>query len=166
MMPETRLLHKKYFATKRFDRLYDRSGQVGGKIHTVSAAGLLEADYRVPSLSYEGLITLTRVLTKDQSQVEQFFRRMVFNIIIGNRDDHAKNFAFQMDQQGKWALAPAYDILPSVGFNGFHTTVLYGEGRPSNSDLFKAGTDEVGLSSARAKSIIEEIEDRCHNLGI
>ena len=88
-MTETRLFDDRYFGVERFDRTPQ------GKVHTISAAGLLNASYRIPSLDYALLLKLTLNLTKDMEQVAEMFRRMVFNILISNRDDHAKNFSFQ-----------------------------------------------------------------------
>ncbi len=95
-------------------------------------------------------------LTRDMSQVEQMYRRLVFNVAIGNRDDHAKNFSFMMDTTGRWSLTPAYDLLPSSGFNGFHTTTVNGSGRPTNDDMLAVGV-RAGLATRLAKGIITEI---------
>ncbi len=151
-MPETRLFEGKYFGVERFDRTPD------GKIHTVSAAGLLNANYREPSLDYSGLLKLCLNLTRNMEQVYALFRQMVFNVLIGNRDDHAKNFAFQLIG-GEWRLSPAYDLLPSGGFNGFHTTTVNGSGNPTEKDML-AVAGEVGLSHGRAAEIIEEIKGK------
>jgi Uncharacterized protein related to capsule biosynthesis enzymes len=125
-MPETRLFQGRYFGVERFDRTPQ------GKTHTISAAGLLHADYRIPSLDYSILLKLTLNLTKDMEQVAEMFRLMVFNILISNRDDHAKNFSFQWIN-GAWKLSPGYDLLPSSGFNGYHTTTINGKGEPTLS---------------------------------
>ena len=125
-MAETRLFNDRYFGVERFDRTPH------GKIHTISAAGLLHANYRIPSLDYSILLKLTLNLTKDMEQVISMFRLMIFNILISNRDDHAKNFSFQWIN-GTWKLSPAYDLLPSSGFNGYHTTTINGKGEPELS---------------------------------
>ncbi len=153
-MSETRLLNDKYFATERFDRV----GQE--RIHTISAAGLLNADYRIPSLDYSLLLKLTLSLTRDMQQVMQMFRRMVFNIVISNRDDHAKNFSFQY-RGGAWKLSPAYDLLPSTGFNGYHTTTINGQGEPTKKDVIILAK-EIGLQTNQATQIIQQIEDIYH----
>ena len=148
-MPETRLFEGKYFGVERFDRT------ALGKIHTVSAAGLLHADYRIPSLDYSLLLKLTLQLTKDMEQVADMFRLMVFNAAISNRDDHAKNFSFQC-VDGSWRLSPAYDLLPSYGFNGFHTTTFGGKGDPNRANIFMLAED-VGISKRLAKSIVDQV---------
>jgi serine/threonine-protein kinase HipA len=148
-MPETRLFEGKYYGVERFDRT------AAGKIHTVSAAGLLHADYRIPSLDYSLLLKLTLQLTKDMEQVADMYRLMVFNAAISNRDDHAKNFSFQYGD-GCWRLSPAYDLLPSNGFNGYHTTTIGGKGEPTRANMLALAT-EVGLQKQRAETILEEI---------
>ena len=148
-MPETRLFEGKYFGVERFDRTPE------GKIHTVSAAGLLNADYRIPSLDYLELLKLCHVLTKNMEEVEAFFRLMAFNVAIKNRDDHAKNFSFQLVAD-EWKLAPAYDLLPSSGFNGLHTTTVNNSGDPTYDDMMTLA-EKVGLNKQRAKEIIQSI---------
>ena len=152
-MAETHLFDGRYFGVERFDRTPQ------GKIHTISAAGLLNANYRIPSLDYSLLLKLTLNLTKDMEQVTEMFRLMVFNILISNRDDHAKNFSFQWID-GAWKLSPAYDLLPSSGFNGYHTTTINGKGEPSLADTIAVAT-EIGLSKQSATQITEELTERC-----
>jgi serine/threonine-protein kinase HipA len=154
-MAETGLFEGRYFGVERFDRT------AGGKVHTVSAAGLLNADYRIPSLDYSILLKLTLNLTKDMEQVTDMFRRMVFNVLISNRDDHAKNFSFQQIG-GAWKLSPAYDLLPSNGFNGYHTTTLNGKGDPTLADVIALAA-EIGIAKQKATQIIEELTEKCGN---
>lgn len=152
-MVETRLVDGRYFGVERFDRTPQ------GKIHTISAAGLLHANYRIPSLDYSLLLKLTLNLTKDMEQVAEMFRLMVFNVLIFNRDDHAKNFSFQWID-GEWKLSPAYDILPSSGFNGYHTTTINGKGEPKLADIITLA-NEIGLSKQYANQVIEELIEKC-----
>jgi len=156
-MPQTRLFENKYFATERFDH----SPQ--GKVHTISAAGLLHADYRIPSLDYSVLLKLCLHLTKNMEEVKALFRQMVFNVVISNRDDHAKNFSFQY-VGNHWQLSPAYDLLPSAGFNGFHTTTINNQGNPTLKDLLQVGA-EAGIPQKQALQIIEEIVETCKKSG-
>lgn len=153
-MSETRLFEGKYFGVERFDRTPT------GRVHTISAAGLLHADYRIPSLDYSILLKVCLNLTKDMDQVYDLFRLMVFNVVISNRDDHAKNFSFQLID-GEWKLSPAYDLLPSTGFNGYHTTTINGKGDPALSDII-AVANEVGLSGQRVESILDEVQTKCN----
>ncbi|WP_431422749.1 type II toxin-antitoxin system HipA family toxin [Bacteroides hominis] len=152
-MAETRLVNGRYFGVERFDRTPQ------GKIHTISAAGLLHANYRIPSLDYSLLLKLTLNLTKDMEQVAEMFRLMVFNVLIFNRDDHAKNFSFQWID-GEWKLSPAYDILPSSGFNGYHTTTINGKGEPKLADIITLA-NEIGLSKQYVNQVIEELIEKC-----
>ncbi|OFZ81122.1 MAG: hypothetical protein A2583_11680 [Bdellovibrionales bacterium RIFOXYD1_FULL_53_11] len=112
-MPEVHLLHEEnrsHFMTKRFDRIN------GEKVHVHSLCGLLELDYDQHRLfDYSSFIRETLELTKHVHDVEQVFRRMVFNILARNQDDHLKNSAFIMNKTGKWRLAPAYDLCFSIG---------------------------------------------------
>lgn len=150
-MPETKLFEEKYFGVERFDRSHS------GKIHTVSAAGLLNANYREPSLDYEALLKLCHILTRNMEEVYALFRLMVFNVAIKNRDDHAKNFSFQLINN-EWKLSPAYDLLPSAGFNGYHTTTINGNGEPTIKDMLVVG-EKTGLNKHRANEIIQEINE-------
>lgn len=150
-MPETRLLEGKYFGVERYDRVNDK------KIHTISSAGLLNVDYRIPSLDYGDLLKLCDLLTQNMEEVYALFRQMVFNIKIKNRDDHAKNFSFQLIN-GKWSLSPAYDLLPSDGFNGFHTTTINNSGEPNKKDIIEVAI-KSGISRIKALEIIDEIVD-------
>jgi len=139
-----------YFAAKRFDR----DGAKRYHMHTVS--GLLHSDFRTPSLDYEDLLTLTGQLTKDIREVEKMYRLAVFNVLAHNRDDHAKNFSFLMDDKGEWKLSPAYDLTFSNGPGGEQSTMVMGEGRnPGDKQLIKLGI-EAGLSKALVDEIIAQ----------
>ncbi len=95
-----------HFMTKRFDR-----NQANQKLHTQTFCALQHYDYQnIYGYSYEQLFQTMRALRLSYAEAEQMFRRMVFNVIARNCDDHTKNFSFLMDQTGKWKLAPAYDI--------------------------------------------------------
>ena len=139
-----------YFAAKRFDR----DGAKRYHMHTVS--GLLHSDFRTPSLDYEDLLTLTGQLTKDIREVEKMYRLAVFNVLAHNRDDHAKNFSFLMDDTGEWKLSPAYDLTFSNGPGGEQSTMVMGEGRnPGEKQLIKLGL-EAGLSKVLADESIAQ----------
>ena len=139
-----------YFAVKRFDR----DGSKRYHMHT--AAGLLHSDYRMPSLDYEDLLTLTGALTKDIREVEKMYRLAVFNVLSHNRDDHAKNFSFLMDKNGQWQLSPAYDLTFSSGPKGEQSTMVMGEGKnPKEQHLIKLGL-EAQLSKQLIDGIIEQ----------
>ena len=142
-----------WFGSKRFDR-----GDNGERFHIHSLAGMLHADFRLPSLDYETILKATLVITKDHRELHRAFRLAVFNVIYHNRDDHAKNFSFLMDHKGNWTLSQAYDITFSLGFGGEHSTSILGEGRnPHTSHLLRLA-EAVGISLKDAKNIIAEIE--------
>ena len=91
------------------------------------------------------------------AEVEALYRLMVFNVAIHNRDDHAKNFSFQLIA-GEWKLSPAYDLLPSSGFNGFHTTTVNNNGEPSVDDMMVVA-EKSGVNNQQAKHIISDISE-------
>jgi len=152
-MPETRLFEGKYFGVKRFDR------HEGRRIHVHSASGLLYASFRYPSLDYTELMKSTMALTADIKEVARLFRLMVFNVLTGNRDDHAKNFSYMHDD-GRWQLTPAYDLVKSDGFNGFHSTTIAGQGNPSRADIFRVA-ELTGFPKKMASSIYDEVYSNC-----
>jgi len=125
-MPKTTLLKGKrgsYFACERFDRIKDK------RVHLHSVAGLVHSDFRLPSLDYDDLLSLCLHLTKSVKEQEKVFKLACFNLIAHNCDDHAKNFSFLMDEDGKWTFSPVYDITFSHGPNGEHSTTFFGEGK-------------------------------------
>lgn len=140
-----------YFAVKRFDRTS------GTKIHMITAGGLLETSHRVPSLDYHDLMKLTYILTRDNSQLEEMYKRMCFNVFAHNRDDHAKNFSYLYDEnERRWKLSPAYDLTYSSSIGGEHATSVNGNGRdPGLDDLIAVG-EKCGLSKLKLKKTAEE----------
>lgn len=128
VMSEHRLIPARegpgYFATKRFDRTDE-----GGRLHMVSLAGAVEAPNAPGIVSYDTFLRATQAITRRQPDVEAAFRRMVFNILASNRDDHARQHAFLMDRSGDWRLAPAYDLTYAPGPGGEHYLDIEGEGR-------------------------------------
>lgn len=115
-----------HFLTKRFDR------QNGEKIHMQTLCGIAHYDYRNPrSYSYEQAFNVMRALRLPYSQAQEMYRRMVFNVVIRNQDDHTKNISFLMDRQGKWTLSPAYDMgfayNPKGGLTAQHQMSINGK---------------------------------------
>lgn len=94
-----------YFAPRRFDR-----PSPGCRLHMMSLAGALEALPDVPSIDYDALLRATSAVTRHEGDVDQAFRRMVFNILAHNRDDHTRQHSYLMGADGEWRLAPAYDL--------------------------------------------------------
>lgn len=145
-----------HYLIKRFDR-------VNGKAkHLHSVAGLTHCNFNVPMhYSYDELFRLTRYLTGNQQDLYELYRRMVFNIIGRNQDDHAKNFAFLMDEKGTWSLSPAYDITYAngTGYTKNHQLSLRGK---TNDFTKKDLLDIAKLHSLKeniAKEIIEQTID-------
>lgn len=153
-MPETRLFENKFFGVERFDRTSI------GKLHVVSVAGLLNADYRTPCIDYLTIFQLCQELTHNMQDIWKLYRLMVFNYLIGNKDDHAKNFAFIM-REDEWHLAPAFDILPSDGLNGYHTTSINDSITPTKMDVL-AVAEKSGLERNKAIAIYDEISYICN----
>lgn len=154
-MPETRLFEDKYFGVKRYDRT------PSGKVHTVSVAGLVGADYRMPSIDYLHIFQVCAALTHSIAELWRVYRLMVFNYLIENRDDHAKNFAF-IYRDSQWRLSPAYDLLPSDGINGYHTTTINDSIEPTKDDLMVVAT-KAGLNRREAENIFLAMQEIIHN---
>lgn len=129
---ETPTAIERFFVTRRFDR-------VGlTKRHMLTAAAILYADFRMPSLDYGDLLRLTFTITKNARDVEKMARLMVFNALAHNRDDHAKNFSFFGSSAG-WQMAPAYDLTfaNTSGRGNEHTSAFAGAGQPSRTVIKK-----------------------------
>jgi serine/threonine-protein kinase HipA len=103
-----------FFVAERFDR------SDAERVHMHTAASLLDVDFRQPSIDYENLLKLVRWTTRHAGDQDEMFRRMTFNVLTHNRDDHLKNHAFLMDAGGSWRLSPAYNVSFSDGPGGEH----------------------------------------------
>ena len=157
-MAECRLLDEgdnHHFMTRRFDRT-----DSGEKIHMQTVAGLAHLD-RDQRHSYEEIFGIIRRMNLPMDASQQLFRRMVFNVVARNNDDHTKNFSFLMDQNGKWQLAPAYDLCysykPGGRRIGHHQLSLNGKQDDFTSQDFLAVGEKMGIR--RCREIIDEIED-------
>ncbi|MDX9902254.1 MAG: type II toxin-antitoxin system HipA family toxin [Aliarcobacter sp.] len=141
----------KHLLVKRFDR--DDNDE---KIHMCTAAGLMHLDISIlKATSYEYLFMLTRNVCKSQENIEELFKRMILNILCLNFDDHAKNFAYLMDKNGKWSLSPAYDITYSKGLMKSHTTTVCGkDSNITRNDVLKIAKAQ-GIKTATAIKIID-----------
>lgn len=157
-IPEVKLFSDKhgnsYFGIKRFDR------EIGNKRkHVLTLGNMIHADFRMPSIDYETLLRVTLNLTKNYEDTIAAFRMMVFNVAAHNRDDHSKNFAFIMNSDGTWALAPSYDLTFSIGPGGEHTTSISGNGKnPSSKEILKLAS-LIDLKAEKAKEIISETRE-------
>jgi len=153
-VPDTRLIstsNGKYFAVRRFDRTPQ------GSVHVQTASGLLEADHRAPAIDYDTLLKLTRLLTRDERNVQQMFVRMVFNVLARNRDDHSKNHAFLMTADETWRPTPAYDLTLSEGPGGEHNLAIDGEGRDPTEKNMMAVAERASIPKADARQILEQV---------
>lgn len=163
-VPDFRLVNGRYFASRRFD--LDNSGN---RLHTATAGALLCLSLREPFMDYSNLLALTGYLTQRREDVEQMYRRMLFNYLGGNKDDHCKNFSFYVvcdsdTRAWHWRLAPAYDLtLCTEGYNGEHATSVNGTGNPRVSDFIAVGT-KIKLPEARCREMIDEVRSGCKEL--
>ena len=157
MMP-SRLLEENgraHFMTRRFDREGSTT-----KHHITTFCAMKHVDYNlVTSFSYEQLFQTMRELKLPYPDAEQLFRRMVFNVLARNCDDHTKNFAFRLKKDGKWELAPAYDVChayqPKHKWVSQHALSINGK----RTDISKDDLLTIGRSirSNKAAEIIDEI---------
>lgn len=142
-----------FFGVKRFDRDENK------RFHMHTVSGLIHSNFRFPSLDYEDLLSLTMALTKDIREVEKMFRLAVFNVLAHNRDDHAKNFSFLMNEFGEWKLSPAYDLTFSNGPGGEQSTMVVGEGR----NITIKHLAKLGLDAKISKELIDQIIEQTRN---
>jgi len=162
-MSECRLFeenNRHHFMTRRFDRLAD-----GKKLHMQSLCALAHYDYNMAgAYSYEQTLLVIRQLGLPMSSIEEMFRRMVFNIIARNQDDHVKNIAFLMDKSGTWSLAPAFDMIysfnPSGTWTANHQMTLNGKRDDFTLDDFKSCARTASMKRGRAEAIIKEVREK------
>ena len=157
-MPETKLIDDRFFAVERYDRTEN------GKLHVVSVAGLIGADYRLPCIDYQHIFQICSILTHNNNEMWKIFRLMVFNYLIDNKDDHAKNFSF-IYRNNNWHFAPAYDLLPSDGINGYRTTSINDKIEIKDDDIIALAA-KVGLDKNKAKKILEEMKEIIYTTNI
>jgi len=149
---------RKHFMTNRFDRVN------GKKIHMQSLGALLHIDYNYPGLcSYEQAALSAKQIGCPFSDVQQFFRRMVFNVLAVNQDDHVKNISFLMDRSGDWSLSPAYDI--TFAYNATNRWLKSHQmsinGKTSDitmEDMIECG-EKMDIKASKCRKIIDEVHD-------
>lgn len=159
-MSESRLLEengRRHFMTRRFDRLAG-----GEKLHMQSLCALAHFDFnQAGAYAYEQALLTIRQLKLPMAAVEEQFRRMVFNIVARNQDDHVKNIAFLMNKQGEWSLAPAFDVTysynPSGSWTATHQMTLNGKRDGFTLEDFEACAKSSLMKRGRAKTLIEEV---------
>lgn len=158
-MTECRLLEENgraHFMTRRFDR------RRGEKIHMQSLCGLAHYDFNMAgAYSYEQAFSVMRRLRLSKAEAIQLYRRMVFNVIARNQDDHTKNIAFLMDREGKWRLSPAFDVTyshnPAGKWTNMHQMSI--NGRRDHFTMDDLLTVGESISLSKPKEIIKEILD-------
>lgn len=147
-----------WLAIKRFDWVDNGQNWDAGRLHMHSACGLLDADFRAPSLDYADLIKASRQLCKSPSAGQLQFRRAMFNLFACNQDDHSKNWAFLQNDQGLWTPAPFYDITFSPHPFNQHATSFSGYGNtPPLKVIQKLATTAGFASWNQAQQHIHEI---------
>lgn len=145
-----------HFMTKRFDRVN------GKKLHMQTLGAIAHIDYNTPGLcSYEQAAGYMRQMNLDAKDMEQLYRRMVFNVLAVNQDDHVKNISFLMDKNGVWKLSPAYDITFSydIGNKWISAHQMLINGKKENitpEDLIRSGQN-MDISTRRCKNIISDV---------
>jgi serine/threonine-protein kinase HipA len=159
-MTECRLLEengRRHFMTRRFDRLAG-----GEKLHMQSLCALAHFDFnQAGAYGYEQALLTIRQLQLPMAAIEEQFRRMVFNVVARNQDDHVKNIAFLMDKQGEWSLAPAFDVTysynPSGSWTATHQMTLNGKRDGfTRADLELCAKAAV-MKRGRAGTILDEV---------
>jgi serine/threonine-protein kinase HipA len=161
-MSESRLLEeggRRHFMTRRFDRLSD-----GGKLHMQSLGALAHFDFNsAGAYSYEQAFDVMKRLGLSMRAREQQFRRMIFNVVARNQDDHVKNIAFLMDKAGAWSLSPAFDVTYAYNPTGLwtnrHQMTINGKADDFTREDFKAVAQVAGLKRARPEAILTEVMD-------
>ena len=148
---------RRHFMTKRFDRLPG-----GEKLHMQSLGALAHFDYNQPgAYSYEQALLTIRQLKMPMETVEEQFRRMVFNVVARNQDDHVKNIAFLMNKEGHWSLAPAFDMTyaynPSGAWTATHQMTLNGKRDSFTIEDFRAVAQNTNMKRGRAETIVKEV---------
>lgn len=159
-MSDCRLLEendRQHLMTRRFDRLAG-----GEKLHMQSLCALAHFDFNAAgAYAYEQAMMTIRQLCLPLNAIEEQFRRMVFNIIARNQDDHVKNIAFLMEKTGRWSLAPAFDITysynPDGAWTSTHQMTMNGKRDEFTEVDFQACAKSAGMKRGRAGDIIEEV---------
>jgi serine/threonine-protein kinase HipA len=161
-MSECRLMEeggRRHFMTRRFDRLSD-----GGKLHMQSLAALAHFDFNsAGAYSYEQAFDVIKRLGLSMHAREQQFRRMIFNVIGRNQDDHVKNIAFLMDKTGAWSLSPAFDVTyaynPTGSWTSRHQMTINGKSNEFTREDFEAVAQVAGLKRGKHEAILAEVMD-------
>jgi len=145
-----------HFMTKRFDRVGSE------KIHMQTLCGIAHYDYRLlRGYSYEQAFNIMRGLRLSYQEAQEMFRRVVFNVVVRNQDDHTKNISFLMDKTGKWRLAPAYDMVYSFNPNGPWTSTHQMSINGKFDNITRSDLLELA-SRNNIRNASQIIDDICH----
>ncbi len=158
-MTECRLWDRRHFMTRRFDRLPD-----GGKLHMQTLGAMAHFDFNDPTAySYEQAFRVTRRVVNDARANEQLFRRMAFNVLAWNCDDHVKNVSYLMNRRGEWRLAPAYDECyahnPGGDWTSRHQMSVNGKRIGIADDDILSCAQFANMRERRARSVLDEVKD-------
>ena len=150
---------RRHFMTRRFDRLAS-----GETLHMQSLCALAHFDFNMAgAYSYEQALLVIRQLGLPMQAIEEQFRRMAFNIVARNQDDHVKNIAFLMDKSGVWSLSPAFDLTysfnPAGSWTASHQMTLNGKRDDFIMDDFKACAKTASMKRGRAEAIVREVQE-------
>ncbi|MEN8225941.1 MAG: type II toxin-antitoxin system HipA family toxin [Bacteroidota bacterium] len=144
-----------YFGTRRFDRSQRE------RLHMHSASGLMHDNYRLSNMDYGHLMDCAFRLEKHVGAYEKVLRLASFNVFAHNRDDHSKNISFLMNREGRWRMAPAYDLTFSFSSHGMHSTTVDGEGKDPGRTQLISLAQQFGVKSP--EMIIDEVQDVVSN---
>ena len=159
-MPETRLLHeggRSHFMAKRFDRTSD-----GGKVHMQTLNGLAHFDFNMARVhGYEDAMRVALRIDVPPGDRAELYRRMAFNVLARNQDDHTKNISFLMDRDGRWRLSPAYDVTyaynPAGRWTGTHQMLVNGRADGFTTEDLLAAATHARLKAGEPQRIIREV---------
>lgn len=151
---------RSHFMTRRFDRTED-----GDKLHMQSLGALRHFDFNLAgAYSYEQAVETLRLLDRPQAEIEEQFRRAVFNVLIRNQDDHVKNIAYLMGREGEWRLSPAFDVgyayNPSGDWTSRHQMSLNGKRDEFDLEDLVAFGAYCGLKRRAALAQITRLAER------
>jgi serine/threonine-protein kinase HipA len=154
---------RSHFMTRRFDRL-----ATGEKLHMQSLCAMAHYDFNTAgAYSYEQAMLVMRQLQLPMQTIEQQFRRMAFNIVARNQDDHVKNIAFLMNKTGEWSLSPAFDMTysfnPSGAWTASHQMTMNGKRDNFTLEDFNACARSASMKRGRAAKIVAEVQSTVSN---
>ena len=146
---------------QRFDRQGDLADET--RLHYLSASAILDVRYESSEGSYVELAQAVRQFCSEpRHALDQLYRRMVFNLLVDNSDDHVKNHGLLQTAQGRWQLAPAFDLVMQLSNLGYQALPLMPGRLESSLTLARASAAQFGLSAVRANALIEELADTVH----